>query len=31
MMHGIQGVTATSLFTCAEILGKEKIWNIIQI
>lgn len=29
MMHGIQGVTATSLFTCAEILGKEKIWNII--
>lgn len=30
MMHGIQGVTATSLFTCAEILGRESIQQIIH-
>ncbi len=29
MLHGLQGVTMTSLFTCAELLGKEKIRNII--
>lgn len=29
ILHGVHGVTVTSLFTCAEILGKEFIWNII--
>lgn len=29
ILHGVHGVTVTSLFTCAEILGKEPIWNII--
>lgn len=26
-MHGVQGVTMTALFTCAEITGKEWIWK----
>ena len=31
MLHGLHGVTMTSLFTCAEILGKEWVWsNIIE-
>lgn len=30
MLHGLHGVTMTTLFTCAEILGKEPIWNIIK-
>lgn len=30
MLHGIQGVTMTSLFTCAEILGKEYMWNQLK-
>jgi len=30
MLHGLHGVTMTSLFTCAEVLGKEQIWNIIK-
>lgn len=31
MLHGVHGVTMTSLFTCAEILGREWIWsNIIE-
>lgn len=30
MLHGLHGVTVTSLFTCAEILGKAPIWNIIR-
>ena len=30
MLHGVHGVTMTALFTCAEILGKEKMWNMIQ-
>lgn len=29
MMHGVQGVTQTALFTCAEILGREWIWKHI--
>lgn len=29
LVHGIHGVTMTAMFTCAEILGKEHIWNII--
>lgn len=30
MLHGLHGVTMTALFTCAEILGKEKIWKIVK-
>lgn len=30
MLHGLHGVTMTSLFTCAEILGKDTIKNIIM-
>lgn len=30
MLHGLHGVTMTTLFTCAEILGKEQIWNIVK-
>lgn len=30
MLHGVQGVTMTALFTCAEILGKEYIWNQLK-
>ncbi|MCD8182816.1 MAG: NAD(P)/FAD-dependent oxidoreductase [Bacteroides sp.] len=30
MLHGLHGVTMTTLFTCAEILGKEYIWNIVK-
>lgn len=29
ILHGVHGVTVTSLFTCAEILGKDPIWNLI--
>lgn len=27
MMHGVQGVTMTALATCAEIVGKEWVWQ----
>lgn len=30
MLHGVHGVTVTSLFTCAGIVGKERIWNMIK-
>lgn len=30
MLHGIQGVTVTALFTCAEIIGKDYIWNMFK-
>ena len=30
MLHGLHGVTMTTLFTCAEVLGKEYIWNIVK-
>ncbi|MDO4162984.1 MAG: NAD(P)/FAD-dependent oxidoreductase [Bacteroides sp.] len=30
MLHGLHGVTMTALFTCAEVLGKEAIWNIVK-
>lgn len=30
ILHGVHGVTMTSLFTCAELLGKEWIWNRLQ-
>lgn len=31
MMHGVHGVTMTSLHTCAAILGKDAIWKILNI
>ena len=30
MLHGVYGVTMTALFTCAEVLGREQIWNILM-
>lgn len=30
MLHGVYGVTMTALFTCAEVLGRERIWNIVM-
>ena len=30
MLHGVHGVTMTALSTCAELIGKERIWNIIK-
>lgn len=30
MLHGLHGVTMTSLFTCANILGRDFIWNILE-
>ena len=30
MMHGLQGVTLTALFTCAELLGREAVWKICK-
>lgn len=30
MLHGVQGVTVTALFTCINILDKETIWKIIK-
>ena len=29
MLHGLHGVTMTALFTCAEVIGREKIKEII--
>ena len=29
ILHGVQGVTMTALFTCAEVLGKDYVWNEI--
>lgn len=29
MLHGVHGVTMTSLLTCAEVVGKEKVWKIL--
>ncbi|MCD7914830.1 MAG: NAD(P)/FAD-dependent oxidoreductase [Tannerellaceae bacterium] len=30
ILHGLHGVTMTTLYTCAEIIGKDYIWNIIK-
>ena len=30
MLHGVHGVTITALFTCAALLGRERIWKIIK-
>lgn len=29
-LHGVLGVSMTSLYTCAEIIGKDAIWNEIE-
>ncbi|MCD8177055.1 MAG: NAD(P)/FAD-dependent oxidoreductase [Tannerellaceae bacterium] len=30
MLHGLHGVTMTALHTCAEIIGREEIWNRLK-
>lgn len=30
VMHGVHGVTMTALLTCAEVVGRESIWNIVK-
>lgn len=30
VMHGVHGVTMTALLTCAEVVGRETIWNIVK-
>lgn len=30
MLHGLHGVTMTALFTCAEIIGKERIGELME-
>lgn len=30
VLHGIHGVTMTAMYTCAEILGKEYMWNKLK-
>ncbi len=30
MVHGIQGTTMTALHTCAEILGRQTVWGMLQ-
>ncbi|MCD8287581.1 MAG: NAD(P)/FAD-dependent oxidoreductase [Porphyromonadaceae bacterium] len=29
MLHGVHGVTMTAFYTCAEVLGREAIWEIV--
>jgi len=29
-LHGLLGVTMTTAFTCAEIIGREKAWELLQ-
>ena len=30
MLHGVCGVTMTTLFTCAELMGKEAVWKVLD-
>lgn len=30
MLHGVHGVTMTSLFTCAEVLGRQWMWKLLN-
>ena len=30
MLHGLQGVTMTAFLTCAEVLGREYVWNRLK-
>ena len=30
LLHGVHGVTLTAFHTCAEILGREHIWRILE-
>ena len=27
MVHGVEGVTMTALITCAEIIGRQRMWE----
>lgn len=30
MLHGVEGVTMTAMMTCAEVIGKERMWNKLR-
>lgn len=30
MLHGVEGVTMTAMMTCAEIIGKERMWEKLK-
>lgn len=30
VLHGVEGVTMTALMTCAEVLGKERVWQLLN-
>lgn len=30
MLHGVEGVTITALLTCAEVIGRKRIWEKIE-
>lgn len=30
MLHGVEGVTITALLTCAEVVGRKRIWEKIE-
>lgn len=30
LLHGVHGVTLTAFHTCAEVLGHERIWKILE-
>ncbi len=30
VLHGVEGVTMTALMTCAEVLGKERLWQMLN-
>lgn len=30
MLHGIHGVSMTALHTCAEVIGKDYLWHLVQ-
>ena len=30
MLHGLHGVTMTAFHTCAEVLGKKRVWEMIK-
>lgn len=30
MLHGVEGVTITALLTCAEVIGRKRVWDKIE-
>ncbi|MCD8282286.1 MAG: FAD-dependent oxidoreductase, partial [Prevotella sp.] len=30
MLHGVHGVTMTAFYTCAEVLGRDVVWRIVN-